>query len=531
MGEDGDSPERVRRRSVVTEREANLVVDWQSPPSQTIANMVSVTYRPAYQMVDGKRQPMDRSQCQLEAGGKWPTASNVYSYPLWQSDSTDFGGIGGVGMRQYYFVVKSLATYFLAAGVASLPAILAYSDGKMYDHPASSRFKDAVGARQSLGNLVVTDADMEAGRSYELWLASATNAAVAVSGVVYALWINKRMAKNAIECDANHVTMSDYTVEIKPCAGKHWNQFQVDEHHDKEHQRNALKQEIVEHLKADPELSKDDSLIAQIGGKDCIWVAWDNKEQIKLWRKKKQLLLSLEAALYENHHRGNNDGDGQISDLQAVGKVAGELELLNAQLAALEPGGEKRQRWRPVTVFVVFDSDDNYQRSIETVQHITVGGRKCKIKSAPEPETLMWEHLEYSARSRHFRNMLIFALTAAMLTVGVWLMLKSNELKEVLSYLNSCHYVLGPQAESPKNDAFCPGALTGDNGTASIYRSAYTTLKVPHTCCACLTLRSIPRMNFVWTTMRMEIYKQCVVTAFVLQMCARACSFLIHTHP
>ena len=72
-----------------------------------------------------------------------------------------------------------------------------------------------------------------------------------------------------------------------------------------------------------------------------------------------------------------------------------------------------------------------------------MGGLKCNITQAPEPETLRWSHLEYGWANRVVRDIVIFMTTAAMLFAGIYLITKSNVLKEALSYTDNCPEVRG----------------------------------------------------------------------------------------
>lgn len=70
------------------------------------------------------------------------------------------------------------------------------------------------------------------------------------------------------------------------------------------------------------------------------------------------------------------------------------LETTNQELWDLSHG-EAAHEWAPVSAFVTFESDDSYDAA-QQLDSITVGGLPCTIKQAPEPETLKWDHLEYS---------------------------------------------------------------------------------------------------------------------------------------
>ena len=100
-----------------------------------------------------------------------------------------------------------------------------------------------------------------------------------------------------------------------------------------------------------------------------------------------------------------------------------------------EEGEYPKHDWVPVSAFVTFESDNDYDKALKQIKQITVGGLKCNITQAPEPETLRWDHLEYSWVNRTLRDAVIFFTTAGMLFLGVFLITRSNVLKEVREIL------------------------------------------------------------------------------------------------
>lgn len=309
-----DTRAQPKAKATLVERDEKPVVDWLAAPEASIAVRLRQLFRPAFVTNSRTRDkvPLDRSQCALDAAGKWPTLemessefSSVKEYTLKDTRANDLGAIGGVGMRQYYFVLQALSWLFLACGLASLPALVVYSTGDMYAHPSAQRFADAIGVKLTLGNVHASEADTDAGRVGALWLAALTNAAVCVGGVVFTLWCGKRMNAVEHEIDAGTVTMSDYTVQIFPRKSAKWTAFQVDaNHHEstKEARGSELVAEITQALTAGlrPNStggSGEPPLVAEIGGKPAVYIGWDEAGMIRLWRKKTELLVDLEAAL------------------------------------------------------------------------------------------------------------------------------------------------------------------------------------------------------------------------------------------
>ena len=88
-----------------------------------------------------------------------------------------------------------------------------------------------------------------------------------------------------------------------------------------------------------------------------------------------------------------------------------------------------------------------FTKAIDSLQEIIVGGLRCKIVQAPEPETLKWDHLQYSKLNRRVRSTAIIVVTVLMLLAGVVAIMKSNGRKEGMVYLQDCRFVVGPESE------------------------------------------------------------------------------------
>eukprot|EP01043_Picozoa_sp_COSAG02_P074200 COSAG02_NODE_14754_length_1239_cov_1.644737_1_plen_335_part_10 len=170
--------------------------DQETTPSKTIAEGYRTLYLPAYTMdgqsKTGLRVPCDRGYAEVDANG-WLTTEGVELYPLIGTTMADLGAIGGVGMRQYYFILKMLTLLFLFLGMVSAPAMFLYGQGGMYNHPAAARFSEVLGSKWSKGNVIASEDELSSGRVGELWLGSITNAVAALTTIFFTLWMGKKM--------------------------------------------------------------------------------------------------------------------------------------------------------------------------------------------------------------------------------------------------------------------------------------------------------------------------------------------------
>ena len=468
----------------VEDHDESCVIDWRREPLASTARDYSVLFRPAYvvkslnpasaskpdsttQSKKGHvRVPLDRADATLDPEGKWMTTEGVRQYPLLTTGADDLGAIGGVGMRLYYFIVKSLGLLFLLAGLVSTPALYTYSRGGMYAHPSASRFADELGVQISLGSLYAADVDIDAGDVAELWIASCTNATITLGILIFAIRVGKQLEVIVRDVDEDTVTMSDYTVWVSPARDAEWSSYKVKPGADKERQAKRLLSALTTNL----EKAVPGSEIAKINQKPAIWIAWDEDEQIRLWRKKLKLLLKLEAALKDFSLNGTSE---QHSVLKRIEGVNQDLRQLNE--------GENKKWWVPVAAFVTFESDDCYTSALQ-LGKINIGEQQCIIRMAPEPETLIWAHLEYSARSRLVRTVLLNVATLSLLLAGALAVMQSNILKERLGYVDQCSDVFGSRAEILGYQNVCPGLTddvhnaTGLGSSGTLYRRSYGVL-------------------------------------------------------
>jgi hypothetical protein len=300
-----------------------------------------------------------------------------------------------------------------------------------------------------------------------LWLASITNAAVALLVVGFTLTAGRDMHMITEEVDQQTITMSDYTIRVKPKHDREWTAYKVTDQISKDEQRRRLQNELATEL----ERLIRGSRIAQIDGKAAVNVAWNECELIRLWRQQLAELYELEAALKQYTRSGV---------AQPVEALLGKMESTSQQVSSLQDSKE----WVPVAVFVTFESDDHYDEALAQ-QFITVGDIECAIKQAPEPETIKWDHLQYSSANRALRSAIIFVVTVVMLVCGVWAILESAVLKEAQSYTDACQFIVGRTAERG-SQGVCPGS---DGTNRPYYRAAYEVMS------QMLPYRDFPRVR------------------------------------
>ena len=266
-------------------------MDWSSEPEIGIARRYRLLHQAAYINATEKsgeedREPVQRALQPTDENG-WLTTDGVRNYRVCDTSATDFGKIGGAGLRVYFLLLKSLSLVSLACGVISLPAIFSYSTQEMYDQPEADAYAHLAGpARFGIGNIRVSETDIEAGKSCKicfsapvidlytcnlllscsgvagvLWLSSVTNTLVSIVLTLFTLWMGQHIKSVSDTVDVECVTMADYTVQIKPENDEVWEEFRACGKLAREKQKAALQQCVKQTL----ETAIPGSAIAKIG--------------------------------------------------------------------------------------------------------------------------------------------------------------------------------------------------------------------------------------------------------------------------
>ena len=438
----------------------------------------------------------DRADAKLDKDG-WPlaTAKNgqtpqQYAFSVFDKsrfnpngmDMDQMGNIGGVGLRLYFYLLDFLMKAFFVMAVLTTPSvIIAYGD-TMYEHNEAGRYKSAL-AMTTLGNIATTDADLDAGGffGHNLWTISFIEACGSIFMLYMVLVAHRQMTALEEKVDKEAVTMADYTVMIQPQVDLGWKTNYASA---KKSKRDQLILDVEKALEkaagAGGDLAEiqDEFKVKQ----KCIWIAWDDDENIKLWQAKRAKLIELEAALFV----AKADGDKEPANT-----VLEELEELNKNLDQ----HNESEEWCPVYVFAAYNIGEKAGHAIDgdpadpnppnPPGEITVGGVKCNILQAPEPESLLWEHLEFSARNRMVRSYVIMAFTFTALMIGAVLISWANTLTVGTSYANFCGDVMGADAKRDADDNLinkdvCP--LGGNDTLPMLYRKQYSAMVHPQVC-------------------------------------------------
>ena len=115
------------------------------------------------------------------------------------------------------------------------------------------------------------------------------------------------------------------------------------------------------------------------------------------------------------------------------------------------------------------------------MKEVEIGGMKCRLLPAPEPESIKWEHLEYTAKQRCQRRWKIMLLTVIALIVGAAIITYAGALKVGTKYVSFCKDVMGPNI-LPNYGSVCPVPSTeaevgGDQDASGLYHQMFVELR------------------------------------------------------
>jgi hypothetical protein len=386
-----------------------------------------------------RRLVFDKADAKLDAKG-WPTEETISGqkpkpYPCCRLDVDELGTIGGIGMRLYFYLLHFLCGAFFVMAVLTTPSIILMKNDDMYNHSEAARYRTAL-AETTLGNVKSPLEELQNGAllSHKLWTISGVEALGSLIMLVMVLRASKQMARLVEDVDRAAVTMGDYTVVVEPQSP--WDEYKS--------VGKAKRQQLLDDLERALEQAVPNAELAEIEGQACIWIGWDDRHNIGLWNGKRELMLKLEAALGVAYTSGG--------DTTAAEKILGELDVLNKELRMMNT----ICAWRPVYVFATYNLAEHYEDALN-VKEVEVGGVKCTIRKAPEPETVKWEHLEFTATQRKWRKRKIYLGTFLALMIGAAVIGYANSLKVGTKYIAFCVDVIGDESKTELDDA-CPGA-------------------------------------------------------------------------
>lgn len=447
-------------------------------------------------------------------------------YPIWHTTPDELAIIGGPGVRLYFALLGLISkVFFLLAVIMTVPiGINLYGD--MYQMPEASDFvledynddKTAVSlfdrtlwARTTLGahtRCNVTQQRMsnnfgacespegESGSTDTLLI---VYACVELLAAFIVLMIVKKVNDKKAELDelsdAAMVSMSDYTVQLRPREGF----WRLPEKADppigrQQAFKESLCAHVEKHLGKVARVPSEETGQSELG----IWLAFPEEQRIAYWRQKVALLKRLEDALahLDGTHVigcGRNKATAvvetsvkphvppsadtvtfpskTVSLATKVSKVVLELEKLNEKLAGEEKHNEV------VCAFVTFEDERDQDKACDLVAKpkarasavhpevdggqdtLHFNGRDFKIREAPEPDTLLFTHLQYSARSRNKRRGIAIL---ALIVVLVGFMAVTLEVRNLVT--DTAFDTVCPNIEwDPSSDyAICDGAYDGN---------------------------------------------------------------------
>ena len=229
-----------------------------------------------------KRLIFDKADAVLDEKG-WQTAvsksgQTPQPYPCMGMDIDEMGTIGGVGLRLYFFLLSFLCTCFFVMAVITTPSIIIlFSEFNMYEHAEATRYKTAL-AKTTLGNVKYPVEELRASESvfeHSMWTVSVIEACGSFFMLCMVLLASRRMNRLVGAVDKSAVTMADYTVMVQPVG--EWTAYSA--------LNKAKRPQLLQDVERALEKAVPNAQLAVINDETCIWIAWNDDENIALWNK------------------------------------------------------------------------------------------------------------------------------------------------------------------------------------------------------------------------------------------------------
>ena len=249
-----------------------------------------------------------------------------------------------------------------------------------------------------------------------------------VAMLVCLLVVLKMQKKQAVldgRGDAAMISMSDYTVLLRPSRPwKLGGRGQAD-----------FKARLQAHVQ---QLAGPVATVPHTG-QVCIWLAFFEEKRIGLWRQKVAALLGLEKAL-------KLLGDCEENDHPAVDRVLAKVAKVNAQLEGEAKHVHGHGEVYVAAAFVSFESAmdcENMLAGKYMPQHkgategpLEFAEETFRAMEAGEPDTIIFEHQQYSERQHSWRQIISLAFTMAVLggAAVISIVLKNNTPVESLHF-------------------------------------------------------------------------------------------------
>ncbi len=444
-------------------------------------------------------------------------------YPIWGTTADELAVIGGPGVRLYFALLRLVSSVFFLLAVLMTAPIVINLLGEMYNMPAArdfivddydattgeglSPFGRTFWARTTLGGLTRCNVSAQQPNNFATCdePEDEANSATATQLLVYAcidllaacivLLVVRRVNNRKVELDelsdAAMISMSDYTVQLRPQRG-YW---RLPQKASAVGQQQAFKESLRAHV--EKHLGKV-AMWKTEGSEQpelAIWLAFEEEHRIACWEKKVALLQRLEHAL------GCLDGSYSIGCGQnkasavvetpvtpyvpgsaetvrvppqsvqlatTVSKLVMQLEKVNEEL-------DREEKNDVVCAFVAFDDERDQDRACDLVLArktkaaavhpemdsgaLHFAGRDFKIREAPEPDTINFSHLQYSAKKRNMRRVMTTLTLLGVLVGFMMVILKLRSLSIDTAFENVCPTIMW---EESSDYALCDGAYQGN---------------------------------------------------------------------
>ena len=187
--------------------------------------------------------------------------------------------------------------------------------------------------------------------------------------------------------------------------------------------------------------------------KPAIWTAWNERENIRAWTSKFDMLFKLEEGIAKAC--GPDASTKSLVSVFAGGRCGAGLEETNDGLR--DRLGEPL---RPVAAFVSFETPFHKDLALRR-KEIVVGKTVCAIDEAPEPESIQYQNLQTSDSEKRIRSVAMNMVTVGLILLAAIGIVRVQIAVGAMAFLEDCSLIWGPTEDETvtADSPVCPSTL------------------------------------------------------------------------
>lgn len=333
------------------------------------------------------------------------------------------------------------------------------------------------------GNVSCVGAAADAALSHwELQVCAVCDGVSALFVLTWYLWMMRRQRWIVKDQDADMISMSDYTVQVV-CRTI---------------PQDTGKEELLSWMEQ------------RFGPVVLLEMCVDNDEAIGLYEAKAALVARQEGLIARSKRVGFSCKPVLEAGQEYTGPHAAELTAVADEIAIVDENiraeslrrapdsagagqrgregntmATKFERYKTISAFVTFETDESFELAMKWEKigkyRKQLGGRLIRdgyqvhLNEAPEPDTVIWEHLEYGQAERRKRRFAVNCVVIFVLFLSFCGIIIVSIFKTTATFLNDCPTILSELVASDHTVAVVSVSESGSGEGYTNASSPYST--------------------------------------------------------